>query len=91
MMTLRTFVFLDSLQPQLAAFIGKTSRGFLPLPEQASLFVEVSPAMAINRITDVALKATNVTPAIQVVERAYGCWKFTPLTRAMSNEPAPQF
>ncbi|HHW96304.1 MAG TPA: hypothetical protein PLC97_10705 [Myxococcota bacterium] len=72
MMTLRTFVFLDSLQPQLAAFIGKTSRGFLPLPEQASLFVEVSPAMAINRITDVALKATNVTPAIQVVERAYG-------------------
>jgi len=70
--TLRTYVFLDSLQPQLASFIGKTARGFLPVPEQASLFVEISPAIAINRVTDVALKATNVVPAVQVVERAYG-------------------
>jgi hypothetical protein len=30
--TLRTFVFLDSLQPQLTSYIGKTSRGFLPDP-----------------------------------------------------------
>ena len=70
--TLRTFVFLDSLQPQLASFMGKTARGFLPLPEQASLFVEIAPGIAINRVTDVALKATSVVPAVQVVERAYG-------------------
>jgi len=69
---LRTFTFLDSLQPQLAAFIGKTARGFLPLPQMASLFVEISPGIAINRVTDVALKATKVAPAVQVVERAYG-------------------
>ena len=72
MVTLRTYVFLDSLQPQIASFMGKTARGFLPLPEQASLFVEIAPGIAINRVTDVALKATTVVPAVQVVERAYG-------------------
>ncbi len=69
---LRTYTFLDALQPQLASFIGKTARGFLPLPGMASLFVEIAPGIAINRVTDVALKATKVVPAIQVVERAYG-------------------
>ena len=72
MVTLRTFSFLDSLQPQLASFIGKTARGFLPIPGQASLWIECAPGMAINRVTDTALKATSVTPAVQVVERAYG-------------------
>jgi hypothetical protein len=70
--TLRTYTFIDALQPQLASFIGKTARGFLPLPGMASLFVEIAPGIAINRVTDVALKATKVVPAIQVVERAYG-------------------
>lgn len=70
--TLRSFLFIDSLQPQLTSYIGKTSRGFLPLPEMASLWVEIAPGIAINRITDVALKATKVVPAVQVVERAYG-------------------
>ncbi len=70
--SLRTYTFLDSLQPQLATFIGKTARGFLPVPGQASLFIEIAPGIAINRVTDVALKATKVQPALQVVERAYG-------------------
>jgi hypothetical protein len=70
--TLRTYTFIDALQPQLASFMGKTARGFLPLPGMASLFVEIAPGIAINRVTDVALKATKVVPAIQVVERAYG-------------------
>ena len=70
--TLRTYVFLDALQPQLATFIGKTARGFLPVPGQASLWVEIAPGIAINRVTDAALKATTVQPAVQVVERAFG-------------------
>jgi microcompartment protein CcmL/EutN len=70
--TLRTHVFLDSLQPQLAAHIGTTSRGFLPVAGQASLFIEIAPALHIVRLMDVALKATRVQPAVQVVERAYG-------------------
>jgi hypothetical protein len=70
--TLRGYVFLDSLQPQLAAFTGTTCRGFLPLAGQASLWIETAPGMVINRVTDVALKATSVVPAVQVVERAFG-------------------
>ena len=70
--TLRCYTFLDALQPQLASFMGKTARGFLPMPGQASLFVEIAPGIAINRVTDVALKATRVVPALQIVERAYG-------------------
>ncbi len=72
MITLRTYIFLDSLQPQLTSYIGKTARGFLPIPEMASLWVEIAPGIAINRVTDVALKATKVVPAVQVVERAFG-------------------
>ena len=70
--TLRAYVFLDSLQPQLAAFIGTTARGFLPVAGDASMFIETAPGLIINRITDVALKATACTPAIMVVERAFG-------------------
>jgi len=69
---LRTYCFLDALQPQLATFIAKTARGFLPVPGQASLWVEIAPGIAINQVTDAALKATRVQPAVQVVERAYG-------------------
>lgn len=70
--TLRTYVFLDSLQPQLAAFLGVTGRGFPPLKNMASLWVEIAPGIAINNITDICLKSTNVQPANQVVERAFG-------------------
>ena len=70
--TLRAYVFLDSLQPQLSAFIGTTARGFLPVAHDASLFIETAPGMAINRLIDFGLKATKATPAILVVERAFG-------------------
>ena len=70
--TLRTYACLDSLQPQLASFMGKTAKGFLPVPGMASLWVEIAPGIAINRVTDVALKASAVMPGIQVVERAFG-------------------
>jgi hypothetical protein len=69
---LRTYVFLDSLQPQLAAFLGVTGRGFPPLRDMASLWIEIAPGIAINNITDICLKATRVQPANQVVERAFG-------------------
>ncbi len=70
--SLRTYVFLDSLQPQLAAHICTTCRGYFPVPYVASLFVEIAPGMAIHRLIDVALKQTKVHPATLVVERAYG-------------------
>ncbi|MBE2248251.1 MAG: BMC domain-containing protein [Myxococcus sp.] len=70
--SLRAYVFLDSLQPQLAAHICTTCRGYFPTPYVASLFMEIAPGMAIHRLMDVALKSTSVQPATLVVERAYG-------------------
>lgn len=72
MVELRAYVFLDSLQPQFASFLATVAQGFLPTQGQASLFVEVSPGIEINRVTDVALKSTRVTPGMQIVERLYG-------------------
>ncbi len=69
---LRSYVFLDSLQPQHSAFLGTVARGFLPLPDDASLWIEISPGIEINRITDIALKSTGVRPGMQIVERLYG-------------------
>jgi ethanolamine utilization microcompartment shell protein EutS len=69
---LRCYVFIDSLQPQFASFLGTVAQGFLPVPGQASLFVEVAPGMDIMRVTDVALKATDVRPGMMIIERMYG-------------------
>jgi hypothetical protein len=69
---LRSYVYLDSLQPQYAAFLGTVAQGFLPIAGMASLYVEISPGIEINRITDIALKSTHVTPGMQIVERLYG-------------------
>jgi hypothetical protein len=71
-MELRTFSYLDVLQPQLTSFLQTVSQGFMPLEGQASLFVEIAPGIAINQLTDVALKTTRVQPGMQIVERAYG-------------------
>ncbi len=72
MVQLRTYIFLDSMQPQFASFVASTAKGYLPVRGQAALYVEIAPGIAINRVTDIALKRTNVRPAVQVVERAFG-------------------
>jgi len=72
MVDLRAYVFLDSLQPQFASFQATISKGYLPKVGQASLFVEIAPGMAINQLTDIALKSTDVTPGMQIVERQFG-------------------
>lgn len=69
---LRSYVFLDTLQPQHAAFIGTIAQGFMPRVGQASLYVEIVPAIEINRVTDIALKNTNVRPGLQIIERING-------------------
>jgi ethanolamine utilization microcompartment shell protein EutS len=69
---LRAYFYLDRMQPQVAAYIGSTASGFLPIAGVASLFIEVRPGMAINNLTDIAVKKSDVKPAMQVVERQYG-------------------
>ena len=72
MAELRSFIILDNLQEQLASFMASTVRGYMPVANMASLFVEVAPGMEIVRLLDIAVKATEVRPAIQVVERSFG-------------------
>lgn len=72
MIELRTYVFIDSLQPQLAELMASVSQGFPPVPGDSCLWVEVAPGMAVHRVTDIALKATQVKLTQQVVERAFG-------------------
>ena len=69
---LRCFTYVNILQPQTAGFLGTISQGYHPLEGDAALFVEVSPGMDINIVTDIALKQTDVKPGMQVVERRYG-------------------
>jgi hypothetical protein len=52
--------------------MGTVSAGFLPLPGDASLWIEISPGIEINRLMDIAMKAAMVRPAVLMVERLYG-------------------
>ncbi len=72
MAELRSYIILDSLQEQLASFMASTVQGYMPVAGMANLFVEVAPGMEIVRLLDIAVKATDVRPAIQVVERSFG-------------------
>ena len=69
---LRTYIYLDSLKLQMASYMATVSRGYFPVSGEACTIVEISPGIEINRLLDVALKATNVTPGIQIVERLFG-------------------
>ncbi len=69
---LRTYNFIDSLQLQMASYMCTISKGYFPVAGQACSIIEIAPGIEINRLTDVALKATGVFPGIQVVERSFG-------------------
>ncbi len=69
---LRSYVYLDSLQPQHAAYLGTVAQGFLPLPGDCSLWVEISPGIDVNRLLDIALKSAVVRPGVLFIERLYG-------------------
>jgi hypothetical protein len=69
---LRCYSYIDRMQPQFASYFAKTARGYLPKAGQAALFLEIAPGMPINRITDVAVKATSVTVGELIVERSFG-------------------
>ncbi|HUS28546.1 MAG TPA: hypothetical protein VMZ53_08555 [Kofleriaceae bacterium] len=75
-MELRALTILDSLQPQLTGFLQTVCAGFMPLEQEAAAFIEIAPGIAINQLTDAALKATTVRPGMQIVERAYGMLEF---------------
>ncbi len=69
---LRTYIFIDSLQLQMASYLSTVSQGYLPVAGQTACIVEIAPGIEINSLTDIALKATDVRPGMQIVERAFG-------------------
>jgi hypothetical protein len=72
---LRVYLPIHDLQPQFAAYLGTPmrARGYPPYAGQHALIVEVAPGLAIERITDLALKAVpDVDPGILFVERQFG-------------------
>jgi hypothetical protein len=56
----------------MASYIAMISRGYFPVAGQACCVVEISPGIEINRLTDIAVKATDVKPGLQIVERLFG-------------------
>jgi len=69
---LRTYIFIDQMQPQLAQFIAKDNRVYDPKEYDAAIMLELAPAMEIHRMIDFALKSTNVRLGSVVTERQYG-------------------
>ena len=69
---LRAYVFVDSLQPQLAQFVAKDNRVYDPAEYDAAILLELAPAMEIHTMIDFALKATAVRLGSVVTERHFG-------------------
>lgn len=79
---LRTYAFIDSMQPQAAAHVAATSPGDVPVAGMSQLFIEVAPGNEIFRVADIALKAADVRPALQIIEREFGLLEVHSKTQA---------
>jgi ethanolamine utilization microcompartment shell protein EutS len=73
---LRSFIFIDRLQPQTMCYLGTWIRGSLPRADMAAQVIEVAPGLDIEPLTDVALKHAEVQAGILVVERQFGYLEF---------------
>ncbi len=72
---LRVYLPLVDLQPQFAAYLGTPTRarGYPPFAGQHALIIEVAPGLAIERVTDLALRSVpGIEPGILFVERQFG-------------------
>ncbi|MBC8158957.1 MAG: microcompartment protein [Alphaproteobacteria bacterium] len=75
MADMRVYLRLENLQRQFAAYLATPvrGRGYVPMEGMHSLIVEIAPALAIHRVTDLALKnVPNAEPGILYVERQFG-------------------
>ena len=76
MAELRSFIFIDRLQPQTMSYLGSWIRGALPRADVAAQIIEVAPGLDIEGITDVALKHADIQAGMLVVERQFGYLEF---------------
>ena len=84
---LRSFIFLDQLQPQTLAYVASWMRGSLPRRNMAAQIIEIAPGLEIETLTDVALKGANVKVGLLVVERQYGYLEFHSRSTAEVHKP----
>jgi ethanolamine utilization microcompartment shell protein EutL len=71
-MELRTYILIDSMQPQYAALTGILNRGDVAVEGMAQVFMELAPASDVYEVLDAALKTTEVRPGLLNVEREFG-------------------
>ncbi|MEV6102826.1 BMC domain-containing protein [Nocardia sp. NPDC051981] len=76
MAELRSFIFIDRLQPQTMSYLGSWIKGALPRANMAAQIIEVAPGLDIEGVTDVALKHADVQAGVLVVERQFGYLEF---------------
>lgn len=76
MAELRSFIFIDRLQPQTMSYLGTWIKGALPRAGVAAQIIEVAPGLDIEGVTDVAVKHAEVQAGILVVERQFGYLEF---------------
>ena len=69
---LRAYAFIDSMQPQFAAFLGSELDGDVPLATMAELWMELAPGSEVYNLLDSALKNSDAKPGLQMVEREFG-------------------
>jgi hypothetical protein len=72
---IRVYLLVEDLQRQFAAYLGTPTRarGYPPYEREHALNVEVSPALAIERVIDLALRdVPGVQVGILYVERQFG-------------------
>jgi ethanolamine utilization microcompartment shell protein EutL len=79
---LRAYVHLDRMQPQYAAFVGSITQGDPPVEGMASLYVEMAPGNWVFRVLDTVVKATDVRPGAQIVEREFGMFEVHSMSQA---------
>jgi len=73
---LRSFIFIDKLQPQTLAYVATWMRGSLPRSRMAAQIIEIAPGLDIEALTDTALKSADVKAGLLVVERQFGTLEF---------------
>jgi ethanolamine utilization microcompartment shell protein EutL len=74
-MELRTYILIDSMQPQYASLTGVLLEGDVPVVGMAEVFMELAPASDVYEVLDTALKTTDVRPGMLRVEREYGTFE----------------
>jgi hypothetical protein len=72
---LRTYCYLEQLQPRYAAFLGSLVYADLPIEGMTSLFIEASPGIEVYRLVDVAIKSSKARLGAQAIEREFGLFE----------------